>query len=263
MTYGGSTMNGPGIALQLFTLREPAKKNLADTLRRARDTGFEYVQWSGMPDLPAAEIRAALDAAGLKAVAGHISVEAFEQDFKGALEHWTAIGVTDLAVGSMMADNRDTLEAWRRGAVRLDRLGARLREHGIRFSYHNHDFEFAPFEEDGDLRLDILFSETNPRHLYCEIDTAWVQVGGQSPGAYLRKYSGRCPVIHVKDLAADSAPGRVRFTELGRGVLDWPDVFRAAREAGVEWYVYEQDTCEGDPIESARASYAFLREHLS
>ncbi len=251
-----------GIALQLYTVREPAKRDLADTLGRVRQSGFQHVQWSGMPELEAEEIRACLDAAGLRAIAGHMAVEPFEADYDRALRFWQTLGVHDVAPGGMMEDCRATLEDWRRGAARLDTLGRRLREDGIRLSYHNHAFEFEVFEDDPRTKLDILFEETDPRHLFCELDTAWVQYGGRDPAEYIRKYAGRCPVIHVKDIHPDGEPGRHRFTELGRGLLDWDAIFDAAEEAGVEWYVYEQDTCDGDPLESARVSFEFLSEHL-
>ncbi len=72
----------PGLALQLYTLRDPARKDLADTLKKAREMGWEYVQWSGMPNLPADKIRGALDTAGLKAIAAHTGIEPFEKDFE-------------------------------------------------------------------------------------------------------------------------------------------------------------------------------------
>lgn len=252
-----------GIALQLYTMREPARQDLADTLKRVRDIGWEYVQWSGMPDLSAEQIRAALDAAGLKAIAAHCGVESFERDFDSAVGFWKTVGALDVAPGGMMADCRDSLDAWLRGAKRLDALGARLRSVGMRLSYHNHHSEFERFDGDPRCKLDILYEETGPANLFAEFDTAWVQVGGADPAAYLRQYAGRCPVIHVKDLAAEKRGDHVWFTPLGEGILDWPAIFRAAREAGVEWYVYEQDTCDGDPLESARVSYAFLKANVA
>jgi sugar phosphate isomerase/epimerase len=249
-------------ALQLYTVREPAKKDLPGTLKRARDIGYEYVQWSGMPELPAEEIRAALDDAGLKAVAGHASVEGFEKDFSAELRYWKTIGVTHLAPGGMPSENRESLDAWKKGAARLDRIGATLREAGVQYSYHNHASEFEKFEGDDRYPIDILMAETKPENLRWEMDLAWVYYGGEDPAACLRKYKGRCPIIHIKDVAKDAPEGKHVFTELGRGLLDWNIILPAAREAGVEWYAYEQDTCPGDPLESARISYEFLKANI-
>ncbi|MBI4556642.1 MAG: sugar phosphate isomerase/epimerase [Candidatus Hydrogenedentes bacterium] len=255
-------MSAPGIALQLYTLREAADEDLLGTLRSVRDIGFEFVQWSGMPVLLADEIRELLDTAGLRAVAGHCSVESFEKDFQAAFQHWKTIGVEDLAPGSMMLECRDSLVGWRQGARRLDALGARLRESGIRFSYHNHAFEFERFPDDPRYKLDILYEETHPENLYAEFDTAWIYWGKTDPAACLRKYAARCPVIHVKDVAADSVDGKPAFKPLGQGALGWPEIFRAGREAGVEWWIYEQDSGDGDPFDNAQISFEFLKKNL-
>lgn len=258
----GDGKKHPRIALQLYTIREPAKKDLNAALKRARDTGFEFVQWSGMPELPAPEIRAALDAAGLKAIAGHYSVEAFEKDFDAAVTYWKTIGAKDVAPGGMMDDCRADLAAWLRGAARLDALGAKLNAVDMRLSYHNHAAELEKFPGDSRAKLDVLYESTSPKNLYCEFDTAWIHEGGADTAGYLRKYKGRCPVIHVKDVARDSKPGEHKFCPLGKGVMPWDEIFGAAEGSDVQWYVYEQDTCEGDPFDSVRISYDFLRHYV-
>lgn len=254
-------MSGIHIALQLYTMREPAAQDLSGMLKRIRAMGWQYVQWSGMPELPADTIRAELDAAGLACIAGHYAVESFEEDFECAVAFWKAVGASDVAPGGMMSDCKESLEAWLRGAARLDALGARLWDVGLRLSYHNHAFEFETFPEDDRAKLDILYAATSPEHLYAELDTAWVHVGGADPAAYIRKYAGRCPVIHVKDVdAVPREDGGVEFAPLGEGLLDWPSIFAAGGEAGVEWYIYEQDSGREDVWDYVRKSYAFLAE---
>ena len=161
-----------------------------------------------------------------------------------------------------MCDCRDTLEGWLRGAKRLDAVGAKLRAVGIRLSYHNHSFEFERFPGDPRCKLDILMEATRPENLNAELDTAWVFHGGADPAAYLRKYKGRCPVIHVKDIVPTKEGRKFQFKPLGQGALDWQEIFAAGRESGVEWYVYEQDAGEGSPFDYARASYEFLAKNL-
>jgi sugar phosphate isomerase/epimerase len=248
-----------GYALQLYTMREPAKDDLARTLKKCREMGWEYVQWSGMPDLPAEKIKEALDTAGLKAISAHVGFEAFEQDYAKAVAFWKTVGVSALGPGGMMSDARDNLQAWLNGAKRLDAVAAKLKDDGIRLTFHNHNMEFEKFPGDPRAKLDILFEST--KLLNMELDLAWVQVGGADPAAYLRKYKGRDPLIHVKDYS--SKKGRnVKFAPLGKGVLDWPAIFAAAKDAGVEWYTYEQDNCEGDIFDCAKQSYDFLKKNL-
>lgn len=250
-------MGKMGIALQLYTVRDPAAKDLEGTLKRCRETGFEYVQWSGLPAGTAEQVRNVLDAAELKAIAAHIGTEDFEKDYAKHVRYWQHVGVPDLAVGGMMPDCHSALDRWLAGSARLDALGKRLRADGLRLSYHNHAFEFERFSGEARCKLDVLMDATGPAHLYAELDTAWVHVGGADPAAYIRKYARRCPVIHVKDLV-ETKDGQPKFTPLGQGVLDWGGILKAAEEAHVEWLVYEQDTCDGDPLDSVAASYKFL-----
>ncbi|MBN2308404.1 MAG: sugar phosphate isomerase/epimerase [Candidatus Hydrogenedentes bacterium] len=256
-------MSDQGFAIILYTVREPAKEDLLGTLKRVRDIGFEYVQWSGMPPLPADEIRKALDAAGLQAIAAHTSMEPFEEDIEAQIAFWNTVGTKDVAPGGMMGDCRDTLEGWLNGARRLEAIGAKLREAGMRLSYHNHAWEVEEkFPGDDRPKLDVLYGETGAQNLYAELDLGWVHAGGGDPAAYLRKYAGRCPVVHAKDMKPAPKEGESRFAELGRGALDWDAIFAAGSEAGVEWYVYEQDSCDGDVWDSVQASYEFLKANV-
>lgn len=256
-------MSSPRFAIILYTVNQQAKEDVPGTLQRVREAGFEYVQWSGMPPMPAEDARKHLNDAGLTPIAAHCPMEPFEQDFETNAAYWKTVGVADVAPGMMMADCRDNLQAWLDGAKRLDTLGAKLRREGIRLSYHNHAMEFETFDGDDRYKLDILYQSTSAENLYAEIDTAWVYTGGVDPAAYIRQYAGRCPIIHVKDrkqeLVEDNRPV---FTPLGQGCLNWDDIFSASAEADVEWCVYEQDSHEGDVWENLRASYEFLKANL-
>ncbi|GAG47046.1 unnamed protein product, partial [marine sediment metagenome] len=105
-------MSTPRIAMILYTVRDPAHEDLAATLERVRSVGFEYVQWSGMPRMEAGAIRKHLDEAGLDAIAAHVPIEPFEEDFDAAVAHWRTVGVSDVAPGGMMSDCRDSLDDW-------------------------------------------------------------------------------------------------------------------------------------------------------
>ncbi len=250
--------------LQLYSVREPAKKDLQGTLKKVREIGYEYVQWSGMPDLPAVEIRSALDNAELKAVAAHINVESFEEKFDENVQFWKTVGVTDIAPGGMMSDCRSDAEAWLKGCARLDALGAKLRLKNIRLSYHNHDWELQPFPNQSSSKLEVLLQSTCPDNLYAEFDLAWLYIGGSNPADWLKKYPKRCPVIHVKDTRIEKKlVGKKHiFVPLGKGELNWDEILPSAKEAQVEWYIYEQDSFQGDIFEEVAESYNFLKKHI-
>ena len=265
-TFGGlaektvAPKKNGGIALQLYTMREPAKQDLAGTLKKVRDIGWEYVQWSGMPNLPADKIRAALDAAGLKAIAAHVSVEAFEKNFDESVQFWKTVGVADVATSTMMNDCRANLEAWLKGAKRLDALGAKLRARRC----------------GSPTTITIPTSRSFPATRATSSTSSWKQParktsrpnstwpGSSSAGPIRRRTfastRAAARVIHVKDTLTKKGE-RVKFQALGQGALKWKEIFAAGRKSGIEWYVYEQDNGDGSPFDYARTSYEFLMKN--
>lgn len=245
-----------GFALQLYTMRDPAKKDLEGTLKRCADMGWKYVQWSGMPSLPADKIRAALDAAGLKCIACHTGMESFEKDFDKEVAFWKTVGTKDVAPGGMMNDCRKDLEAWIKGCKRLDAIGAKLRAAGMRLSFHNHGMEFEKFPGDDRTKHQILMDETKPENLCAELDIAWAHAAGVDVPAYIRKLKGRIAVVHAKDVVSEGK--KHTLMPLGQGSVPWKDVFAAGKDAGIEWYVYEQDSGKGDVWDYVKTSYDFI-----
>ena len=88
------------------------------------------------------------------------------------------------------------------------------------------------------------------------MDIAWAAAAGVDVPPYIRKLKNRCPVVHAKDVILNGK--KHKLTALGRGSLNWDDIFAAGKYAGIEWYAYEQDNGEGSPWDYTRASYEFL-----
>lgn len=106
--------------------------------------------------------------------------------------------------------------------------------------------------------LEILYAESDPAVFSAEIDTYWIQHGGGNPVSWLRQLKGRCHLVHLKDMAIKGS--QQLYAEVGEGNLEWPAILGACREAGVEWYIVEQDTCQRDPFESLGISLKNLRQ---
>lgn len=90
-----------------------------------------------------------------------------------------------------------------------------------------------------------------------ELDTYWVKHGGEEPVDYIRKYKGRVPLLHLKDMADDADRS---FAEIGEGILDIPAICAAAEDAGTQWLIVEQDVCKKSPIESVKLSLENLKK---
>ncbi len=246
------------LAAQLYTVREftQTPRDLAATFRKVRAIGYEAVQVSAIGPIAPAELKAMLDGEGLTMCNTHTDYERLQQDLESVVAEHRLWGCRHVAIGSMPAHYRQGGEdGYRRFAHEAGEIGRALYEAGLTFSYHNHNFEFERFGRR--TGLDVIFDESDPRYLQAEIDTYWVQAGGGSPVAWIRKVKGRMPVVHLKDMVIqDRTPV---MAEIGEGNLDWPGILAACREAGVEWYAIEQDTCQRDPFESLAISYNNLK----
>ena len=134
-------------------------------------------------------------------------------------------------------------------------VGKRLAEGGLVFSYHNHSFELEKF--DGRTGLEILYEESDPEYFHSELDTYWIQHGGGDSAVWIRKLKGRAQIVHLKDMAMRGSTQL--FAEVGEGNLNWPAILDACMDAGVEWYIIEQDTCQRNPFESLGISLRNLK----
>lgn len=253
-------MTHPVIAAQLYTVRQfcQTAPELAASLEKIRAIGYRAVQVSGIGKIPDAEVKQMVDAQGLTICNTHVRpTDALWNDLPTVVAQHKLWNCKNVAIGSMPHTFRDEGEAgFRRFAKEASEIGARLFDEGLTFSYHNHSFEFIRFGKR--TGLDIIYEESDPRHLRAEIDTYWVQFGGSDPAMWIKKMSGRMPVVHFKDMVMLN--NQQTMAEIGEGNLNWAAILPACEEAGVEWCAVEQDICQRDPFESLKISYQNLRQ---
>jgi sugar phosphate isomerase/epimerase len=242
------------VSLQMYTVRDEAEKDFAGTFRRVADIGYPAVELAGTGGLSGRDLRKLLDDCGLALSGAHVSLDQLETNLAASLDYQSELGNRFVICPWLPEDRRKTGDDYRKLTEPLNRAGEACRERGMQFCYHNHAFEFTKF--DGQNALDILFEATDPSLVKSELDTYWVQFGGENPAAYVRKYAGRVPLLHIKDMTAGGEP---TFAEIGEGILDWPAIFEASEEAGVEWYIVEQDKCARPSLESAEISLRNLQ----
>ncbi len=249
------------VACQLYTVREHLRKprDIAASLAKVRAIGYGAVQLSGLGEIKAPELARMLKDEGLVCAATHEPGDEILDRPQAVAERLRLLNCRVVAYPWPGGVSFDTLPQVRAFAARLDAAGAILREAGIALCYHNHHLEFRRIG--GGPVLEILFAETNPLHVAAELDTYWVQFGGGDPVDWCRRMKGRLVNLHMKDYAI-SAKNEVVFAEVGSGNLNWPAIVRAADESGCRWFSVEQDTCPGDPFESLRKSYEFVKQYL-
>ncbi len=242
------------LAVQLYTLRDALQEDLEATLAALADAGGKDVELAGFYGRTPAEMRAALDAAGLTAISGHVPLDAFESGAEGVVAAARTVGTGTVVVPSVPAPAT---------AAEADALVERIRaahrvatDAGLGFAYHNHDFEFRPLDDGGDF-----WSRLAAAELPHEPDVGWLMVAGRDPIAVLGELEGRCPLVHAKDVRR-TVDGTWEDVIAGDGDADWPAIARAAQRAGATHLVVELDNPSEHPIDDVALSLAALRDAL-
>ena len=237
----------PGaVGLQLYSLREQFKKDVPRTLDQVRAFGITNVELAGTYGLAPEKFKQELDARKLKAVSAHFGYEQFRDHLDDVVRDAKLLNVEYAGSAWIPHNGPFDEKACREAAVVFNRAGEALAKHGIKFFYHTHGYEFLPYR-DGTL-FDLLMAQTKPEHVLIEIDVFWVVHAEQDPVKLLEKYGKRFELMHVKDMKQGTPRGFTGQSDvtnnvvLGKGIIDWPSVFRAAKKAGVKWYFIEDES---------------------
>lgn len=266
------------VALQVYSVREDAEKDFKGTMQRVKDMGYDCVELAGLYGMEAKTIRSILDEVGVKAISAHVPFVELNGDTEKVVSDYVeVIGCSYVAVPYLTDDLRPGTPGFQTVLDAIPKIGQVCKDKGAVLLYHNHDFEFAKMD-DGSYALDYLYSKVSPDLLQTEIDTCWVNVAGENPAAYIRKYAGRCPVVHLKDFYKEGNPanlyeligmpkdeqknsgGRFEFRPVGYGMQIMPEIVEAAIESGAKYVVVEQDVSVGrTPLEAVKMSRDYLR----
>jgi sugar phosphate isomerase/epimerase len=249
------------VAIQLYTLRDHAKTaaDLAKTLKRVADIGYQAVQISGIGPIPEDEVTKMLQDNNLVCCATHENGDKILNEPAEVVEKLRKLGCKYTAYPYPAGIDFNSKDSVKELIEKLNAAGKLLHENGQVLAYHNHAMEF--YKIDGKTILDWIYDSTDPKYVLGEPDTYWVQAGGADPVEWCRKLKNRLPLIHLKDYAIDEKH-QPRFAEIGSGNLNFPAIIAAAEEAGCEWFIVEQDSCPGDPFESIKMSFDYIKAHL-
>ena len=251
MAVSGQAMH---LAVQLYTLRNRLEADLEGTLAQLAEASATEVELAGFYGRTPAEMRAALDSAGLKAVAGHVPIEGWEEAPDRVLAAAEALGMETLVV-PWLPPPETAAEA----DAALERILAAsevAKGGGFGFAYHNHDFEFRTLDDGTDL-----WSRITGAGIPHEPDVGWLTVAGRDPVTVIGELAGRCPLVHAKDVRR-KADGTWEDVIAGDGELDWPAIAAAAVAAGATRIVVELDNPSENPVDDVALSLATLRDAL-
>jgi sugar phosphate isomerase/epimerase len=245
------------IAAQMYTLRDFTKTpaDIAKTLKRVREIGYEAVQMSGAGPIDAKELDRIYKGEGLACAATHIGIDRMRDQTQQTIDEHKMWGCKYTAIGGFFQKTFVTTD-WTDFANRYNDVAKKFASADLKLGYHNHSHELARF--DGKTGLQILLENLAPQ-IWFEIDTYWIAHGGGDPIQWIEKVAGRVPCVHLKDMAI--TPQREQLmAEVGEGNLNWDGILKACKRARVEWYIVEQDICQRDPFESLAMSLRNLQQ---
>ena len=264
------------IAVQLYSVRDEMEKDFCGTVKKIKDMGYEGVEFAGLFGKSGTEVKAICDEIGITPVSAHVPYYDMLDNPEAVLKDYRDMGCKYVAVPYLTEECRPGTEGWTSTVEGIRKIAEAAEKMGIQLLYHNHDFEFIKI--DGKYALDILYDTIPADLLQTEIDTCWVNVGGENPAEYIEKYSGRAPVVHLKDFHGSKGNGPLykligiddeteavestfEFRPVGYGVQDWKKIVAAAEKAGAEWVVVEQDSpsMEKSPLECVQMSINYLK----
>lgn len=224
---------------QLYSSREFPP--LADTLKLLKSLGYGQVEGYGgvYSDLPA--LKAALDETGLKMTTGHFGLDMIEGEPEKVLEIANTVGMEAVFCPFLMPDQRpEDAAGYARFGERLQKAGERLKQGGLSFGWHNHDFEFRTLS-DGSIPQEEIFR--GGPELPWEADIAWIVRGGGDPLEWIEKHGQRIIAIHVKDIAPEGeCEDEDGWADVGTGTMDWKAIMDAVRtRTNTRFFVMEHD----------------------
>ncbi|GGG67658.1 sugar phosphate isomerase/epimerase family protein [Paenibacillus radicis (ex Gao et al. 2016)] len=249
-------MSIPTVAIQMYSLRDLAQRDFLGTLALVADIGYEAVEFAGFYDTPARLLRQRLNQLGLTAPSAHIGLnftnpDRMESEFEAQLEYASELGLKHVITPWAPLPAQPTIDELARLAELFYRCGEQASRYGLKYGYHNHEAEFKLVA--GRPAIDHLLERVPAELMTMEFDLGWVYVAGNDPVDYLRRYAGRVPLAHFKDLS----DGR-RDMELGSGKVGYERLIPEAIRAGVQYMIVEQEQFAVSAVESAKQNLAFF-----
>lgn len=246
------------IGCQLYPVGKLVEQDFAGTLKQLAAIGYKTIELCSPPSyqtsgfaplakMKAAEVRKAFEVAGLRCESCHYQFQELKDSLDERIAYAKELGLKQMIVAMFGLPQDATMADWAKAAGELNKLGERTKKAGIQLGFHNHHFEFK--EIDGVLIYDKLMGELDPKLVKMQFQVAVISLGYQA-ATYLRKYPGRFISLHLADWSATEK----KPVPVGAGVVDWKDLFAAAKIGGVQNYFVEMN------LDALKASYPYLHD---
>ena len=240
--------------VQLYSFRDAMAKDAKETLSKIAALGIKEIESAKSQKghyygLTPVEMKNTCEELGMKLTSGHVHLDA---DFDKTIEEAVSAGQQYLICSSMPSKGQ-TIDNYKRVADEFNKAGEACTKVGLKFGYHNHEYEFE--SENDEVLYDVIMDNTEPDLVHMELDLGWVIVAGKDPLHYFEKYPGRFPLWHLKDMNMT----KKESTELGKGGLDVVSIMKHKAQSGVEHIFIEQEEYASTPFESIKHNMDYLK----
>jgi len=266
---------GEILGVQLYSVRDDMKKDPLGTLKQVAKIGYKNVEHANYIDrkfygYKPSEFKKVLDDLGLKMPSGHTVMgkehwDAAKNDFTDAwkytIEDAAFMGqkyVVSPWIDESVRKSYDNLV----GFIDLfNKCGALCQKSGMKFSYHNHWFEFS--EKLNNMKIfDIIMQKIDPKAVLMQLDIGNMYIGGGIALDIINQYPGRFELIHVKDEIASNNSEKFESSVLGKGIIPTKEIVDLARKiGGTKVYIIEQESYQhATPIESIKEDFDVMKK---
>jgi sugar phosphate isomerase/epimerase len=230
-----------------YTFRNSFSKDMASTLDSIKKLGITDMEFSNLFNRTALDIRKMLDERQMKCSSFGVNYPDLTTKTREVGQNAKTLGAKFVRVAWIPFEDDFNIDDAKKTVEEFNRVGKILKnEFDLNFCYHNHGYEFAPYEN-GTL-FDYIVTHTNPNYVSFEMDILWTFFPGQNPVLILEKYPDRFKLLHLKDLrkgVEGNQSGKTPVENdvaLGTGQLDIPSILKAAKKTSIEHYYIEDES---------------------
>jgi sugar phosphate isomerase/epimerase len=249
------------LGAQLYTVRQEAARDLPAVLEAVRKIGYTKVEtyWD-IYGHPAAELRRMINDHGLTAPSVHFNYDGLDSK----IDYAKALGVEHVICPILPESMWFTLDGYKRAADQFNIWGDKIRQAGMQFGFHNHNYEFRRFGDS--TAFETMMNRCDPKLVCIEMDCYWITQAGGDPLQMFQQYGKRIKLLHLKDRKPGFPISQVKdaaaehFTEVGAGTIHWQEILAAAEKNGVKHLFVERDSGDLPALESLRISYQNLQK---
>jgi sugar phosphate isomerase/epimerase len=242
----GSVKNAPkSFGFQVWTVREDLVSDFPGTLQRMAALGYKEVEmcsplgysnagFEPLNHMSGSEMRTIVEDAGLKCTSSHFNMGELRDNLDNRIEWAHGLGMKQMIASSFWLPKDASVDDYRRAADELNGIGEKTKKAGIQMGFHNHHMEFE--KRGNELIYDALLDQLDPKLVKMQFQVAVVDIGYKAAD-YFRKHPGRFISAHLADYSADQK----KQVPIGQGIVDWADLFKAAKKGGVKNFYVEMD----------------------